>query len=216
MLNAVITWSLRNRLVVSLAWLGVVIAGLLAFRRLPIDAFPDTTPVMVQVNTVASSLSPLETERQITTRVEQAISGLPGLEEVRSISKFGLSQVTVTFENGTDIYLARQVVKERIDSVALPRGVERPKLGPVATGLGEVFHYLVVGEGKSAAELRTVQDWIIRPQLSSVRGVAEVNSWGGDELQYQVVIDPATLQARGLALANIVDALERNNANDGG
>lgn len=216
MLNAVITWSLKHRLVVILGWLGVVVAGVLAFRRLPIDAFPDTTPVMVQVNTVAPSLSPLETERQITTRVEQAISGLPGLEEVRSISKFGLSQVTVTFEDGTDIYLARQVVKERIDAVELPRGVERPKLGPVATGLGEVFHYVVTGEGKSAAELRTVQDWIIRPQLASVRGVAEVNSWGGDELQYQVVVDPATLQTRGLSLSSIVDALERNNQNVGG
>jgi heavy metal efflux system protein len=216
MLSWLITWSLRHRLVVGLGWLGVVVAGALAFRRLPIDAFPDTTPVMVQVNTVAPSLSPLEAERQITARVEQAISGLPGLEEVRSISKFGLSQVTVRFADGTDIYLARQVVKERIDAVALPRGVERPALGPVATGLGEVFHYVVRGEGVSAAELRTVQDWVIRPQLASVAGVAEVNSWGGDELQLQVVIDPATLQARGLSLANIVEALERNNGNAGG
>ncbi len=216
MLNAIITWSLRHRLVVVLGWLAIIVAGLLAFRRLPIDAFPDTTPVIVQVNTGAPSLSPLEVERQITTRVEQAISGLRGLEEVRSISKFGLSQVTVTFEDGTDIYLARQVVKERIDSVRLPTGVDRPVLGPVATGLGEVFHYVVTGDGKSAAELRTIQDWIIRPQLVSVPGVAEVNSWGGDELQYQVVIDPATLQSRGLALSDVVSALERNNANVGG
>lgn len=216
MLNAVITWSLRHRLIVGLGWLAIIIAGGFAFRRLPIDAFPDTTPVMVQVNTVAPSLSPLEAERQITARVEQAISGLPGLEEVRSISKFGLSQVTVRFADGIDIYLARQVVKERIDAVTLPRGVERPTLGPVATGLGEIFHYVVSGKGKSAAELRTVQDWIIRPQLASVPGVAEVNSWGGDELQFQVVIDPATLQARGLALADIVRALERNNGNVGG
>lgn len=216
MLNAIITWSLRHRLVVVLAWLAIIGAGVLAFRRLPIDAFPDTTPVLVQVNTVAPSLSPLEIERQITTRVEQAISGLPRLEEVRSISKFGLSQVTVAFEDGMDIYLARQVVKERVDSVALPRGVEHPKLGPVATGLGEVFHYLVTGAGKSAAELRTVQDWIIRPQLVSVPGVAEVNSWGGDEREFQVTIDPVTLQSRGLALADIVRALERNNANVGG
>jgi heavy metal efflux system protein len=216
MLGAVITWALRHRLVVILAWLGVIIAGLFAFQRLPIDAFPDTTPVMVQVNTVAPALAPLEIERQLTARVEQAISGLPGLEEVRSLSKFGLSQVTVTFEDGTDIYLARQVVKERLDEVTLPAGVERPKLGPVATGLGEVFHYLVTGEGKSAAELRTVQDWMIRPQLAAVRGVAEVNSWGGDELQYQVVIDPAKLQSRDLALADIVEALEQNNQNAGG
>jgi heavy metal efflux system protein len=216
MLNAVITWSLRHRLVVVLAWLGIIGAGVLAFRRLPIDAFPDTTPVLVQVNTSAPSLSPLEIERQITTRLEQAISGLPGLEEVRSISKFGLSQVTVTFEDGIDIYLARQVVKERVDSVELPRGVAPSKLGPVATGLGEVFHYVVTGDGKSAAELRTVQDWIIRPQLVSVAGVAEVNSWGGDERQFQVTVDPVTLQSRGLALSDIVRALERNNANVGG
>jgi len=216
MLNTVITWSLRHRLVVLLGWLGIMLAGVLAFRRLPIDAFPDTTPVMVQINTVVPSLSPLETERQITARVEQAISGLPGLEEVRSISKFGLSQVTVIFADGTDLYLARQVVKERLDGVALPRGVEAPRLGPVATGLGEVFHYLVTGEGTSITDLRTVQDWIIRPQLASVPGVAEINSWGGDELQFQVTIDPATLQARGLSLSDIVAALGRNNANAGG
>ncbi len=216
MLARVIELSLRHRLIVVLLWLGVALAGVIAFHRLPIDAFPDTTPVQVQINTVAPSLSPLEIERQITAPVEQAISGLPRLTEVRSLTRFGLSQVTVIFEDGADIYLARQVVSERIQGIALPSGIERPRLGPVATGLGEVFHYVVTGEGKSLAELRTVHDWIIRPQLRSVAGVAEINAWGGDERQIQVVVDPTQLGARGLSLAELAEALERNNGNAGG
>ena len=146
---------------------------------------------MRAINTTAPALSPLEIERQITAPVERAISGLPGLTEVRSLSRFGLSQVVVIFDDGTDIYLARQVVSERLDRAKLPAGVDRPQLGPVATGLGEVFHYLVTSDTKSTAELRTVQDWIIEPQLASVPGVAEVNSWGGDERQIQVVVENA-------------------------
>src|SRR5512134_2812869 len=216
MLDRVIHWSVRHRLAVLIG--GVVLAaiGAFAFLQLPIDAFPDTTPVQVQVNTVAPSLSPLEIERQITAPLEQAISGLPGLREVRSISKFGLSQVTVIFEEGADIYLGRQVVMERLASVQLPPGIERPQLGPVATGLGEVFHYLVTGTGKSLAELRTVQDWVIKPQMRSVPGVAEVNTWGGDERQIQVVVDPVALEKRGLTLGRLIEALEANNANAGG
>lgn len=216
MLNAVISWSLRHRIAVILIWLGVGALGVMAFRRLPIDAFPDTTPVQVQVNTVAPALAPLEIERQITAAVEQVISGLPGLAEVRSLSRFGLSQVTVTFEDGTDIYLARQVVSERLGSVDLPAGVERPQLGPVATGLGEVFHYLVTGEGHTLAQLRTVQDWIIKPQLRSVPGVAEVNGWGGDERQIHLVLDPLELRKHDLTLAQLVEAIEENNLNVGG
>ncbi len=216
MLNPIIDWSLRNRLLVMIATTAVIVAGVVAFRRLPIDAFPDTTPVQVQINTVAPALSPLEIERQATAPVEQAISGLPKLAEVRSISRFGLSQVTVVFEEGTDIYLARQVVSERLQAVELPPGIERPTLGPVATGLGEVFHYVVTGEGKSLAELRTIHDWVIKPQLRSVQGVAEVNAWGGDERQIQTLIDPLKLQKYELSLGDIVEALERNNENVGG
>ena len=217
MLDTVITWSLRHRLVVVAAWLAVAVAGVIAYARLPIDAFPDTTPVQVQVNAVAPALSPLEIERQITARVEQGISGLPGLVEVRSLSRFGLSQVTVVFADGVDVYRARQVVSERIRTVALPAGVAPPTLGPVATGLGEVFHYLVTGQdGVSAADLRAAQDWVIKPQLASVSGVAEVNSWGGEERQLQVVVDPIELQARGLILADLADALGSNNLNVGG
>ena len=216
MLNAVITWSIRYRSAVLLGGLVLALAGALAFTRLPIDAFPDTTPVQVQINTNAPALSPLEVERQITFPVEQAISGLPGLHEVRSISKFGLSQVTVIFDDRTDIYLGRQTVTERLQTVELPPGIDRPQLGPVATGLGEVFHYLVTGAGHSLSDLRTVQDWIIKPQLRSVPGVAEVNSWGGDERQIQVVVDPSRLAQYDLTLRELAEALERNNANVGG
>jgi len=216
LLSRIIELSLRHRLVVVLGWAAIAVAGVVAFRRLPIDAFPDTTPVQVQVNTVAPALSPLEIERQATALVEQAIGGLPGLEEVRSLSRFGLSQVTVTFEDGTDIWLARQVVAERLGSIELPKGIERPSMGPVATGLGEVFHYLVSSEEASLAELRTAHDWIVRPQLRSVPGVAEVNAWGGEERQLQVVVDLNELYKRGTSLAELVEAIERNNSNVGG
>ncbi|MGE0548823.1 MAG: efflux RND transporter permease subunit [Kofleriaceae bacterium] len=216
MLNWIIDWSLRNRLLVLLGSGFIVVAGVLAFQRLPIDAFPDTTPVQVQVNTVAPALSPLEIERQATAPIEQAISGLPHLEEVRSLSRFGLSQVTVVFEDGTDIYLARQVVAERIASVTLPPGIERPQLGPVATGLGEVFHYIVTSDKRSLSELRTMHDWTIKPQLRSLGGVAEVNAWGGDERQIQIAIDPRKLQKYGLTLQQVAEAIEANNANVGG
>ncbi|MCC7542717.1 MAG: efflux RND transporter permease subunit [Deltaproteobacteria bacterium] len=216
MLAAILDWSLRHRAIVVLAWLGIAALGVVSALRLPLDAFPDTTPVQVQVNTAAPALSPLEIERQITAPVEWAISGLPRLEEVRSVSKFGFSQVTVTFEDGTDVLVARQLVTERVQSVELPPAIERPALGPVATGLGEVFHYLVLGRGHSAAELRTLQQWSIAPQLRSVRGVAEVNSWGGDERQVQVVVDPVRLQRFDLTLEELAEALEGGNANVGG
>lgn len=216
MLAHLLAWSLRNRLVVVLAWAAIAVAGVLSALRLPLDAFPDTTPVQVQVNATAPSLSPLEIERQLTRPIEWAIGGLPALEEVRSVSRFGFSQVTVTFEDGTDVYLARQVVMERLQSVELPPGIDRPALGPVATGLGEVFHYLVTSPQASLAELRTVQDWLIEPQLRSVPGVAEINSWGGDERQIQVVVDPVRLQRYGLSLDELGRALEENNNNVGG
>ncbi len=216
MLSKIITLALQHRLVVILAWTGIALAGVIAFRHLPIDAFPDTTPVQVQINTVAPALSPLEIERQATALVEQAIGGLPGLAEVRSLSRFGLSQVTVTFEDGTDIWLARQVVAERLGTVELRAGIARPQMGPVATGLGEVFHYLVTSETATLSEVRTAHDWIVRPQLRSVPGVAEVNAWGGDERQFQVVVDPVELAKRGLSLAELVQAIEANNQNVGG
>ena len=176
MLTWIIDWSLRNRWLVITGTLGMVVAGLLSFRALPIDAFPDTTPAQVQINAVAPALGPLEIERQLTMPIEWAVAGLPHLEEMRSISKFGLSQVTLRFSDGTNLWFARQVTAERLQAVALPAGAERPSLGPVATGLGEVFHYVVSGRGKTLEELRTAHDWIIAPQLRSVPGVAEINA----------------------------------------
>lgn len=190
--------------------------GVLAFLRLPLDAFPDTTPVQVQVNTVAPALSPLEIERQISAPLEQAISGLPKLQEVRSASRFGMSQVTVIFEDGTDIYLSRQVVMERVQGVQLPEGIAKPELGPVATGLGEVLHYLVTAKDKSLAELRSLHDWVVKPQMRSVPGVAEVNTWGGDERRIEILVDPEELGKRGLTLDQLIEAVEANNANVGG
>lgn len=216
MLTRILEWSLHHRLTVIVGWLAIAAAGLLSALRLPLDAFPDTTPVQVQINTVAPALGPLEIERQITTPIEWSISGLPALDGVRSVSRFGFSQVTVTFADDTDIYLARQVVTERLNTVELPAGIEKPRLGPVATGLGEVFHYLVTGGGASLASIRTAQDWIIKPQLRSVSGVAEVNAWGGDERQLHVVIDPLQLRRFDLSLGELAEAIEANNANVGG
>ena len=214
--DAVIRWSLRHRGVVLAGWFLVAVAGVLAFLRLPLDAFPDTTPVQVQVNTTAPALSPEEVERQITWPVEQVLSGLPQLAEVRSLSRFGLSQVTLVFDEDADIWRSRQVVAERLGTVSLPEGVSRPSLGPVATGLGEVFHYVLRGEGRSLAELRSAQDWVLAPQLRAVPGVAEVNAWGGDERRVEVLVQPERLAALGLTLDDLVGALAGDNRNVGG
>ncbi len=219
MLNEVINWSLRNRFVVLLAALGLVVGGLYSLGRLPLDAFPDTTPVQVQINTVAPTLGAVELEQQVTLPVEWAIAGLPGLTDVRSLSRFGLSQVTATFEDHTGIYLARQLLSERLTAVELPPGIARPELGPVATGLGEVFHYLVRGTGENPPdlmELTTIHDWVIRPQLLSVPGVAEVNTWGGQRKQYQVLVEPSRLVKFDLTLDEVLDALRQNNITAGG
>ncbi len=216
MLNRIICWSLSHRLAVMIAWTGLACLGGLAFLRLPMDAFPDTTPIQVQVNTVAPALSPLEIERQVTAPLEQAISGLPKLKEVRSTSRFGMSQVTVIFEDSTDIYLSRQVVSERIQGVQLPPSIQKPQLGPVATGLGEIFHYLVTAREKTLAELRTLHDWIVKPQMRSVAGVAEINTWGGDQRRIEIRVDPEELSKRGLTLHQLTEAVETNNTNAGG
>ncbi|HID24715.1 MAG TPA: efflux RND transporter permease subunit, partial [Planctomycetaceae bacterium] len=218
MINRLITFSLENRFLVLLLTGLLVVAGVASLRHLPIDAFPDTTPVMVQINTVAPALSPEEVEAQITFPIEQAIGGLPGLKQVRSISKFGLSQVTVLFDDRMDILRARQLVSERLGTVELPEmaGVGRPELGPIATGLGEVYHYILTSDRHSLTELRTFHDWIVKVQLRTVPGVAEVNSWGGFEKQYHVLVDPALLVKYDLTLGDVIRALRANNANVGG
>lgn len=216
MLNALIEWSLKYRWLVIIGAVALAVAGVVSMRHLDIDAFPDTTPVQVQINTIAPSLGPAEVEQQITYPVEQALSGLPKVVTLRSISKFGLSQVVIIFEDGTDIYFARQLVTERLSNVQLPQGLDRPKMGPVSTGLGEVFHYVVTGKGDDVTQLRTVHDWIVRPQMRTVKGVAEVNSWGGFERQYQVRIDPAKVAKYGLTFERVTAAIRENNQNVGG
>ncbi len=216
MIERILRWSLDNRLLVLLLSVALVGTGVHSMLKLPIDAFPDTTPVQVQINTVAPALSPIEIEQQITFPIEQAIGGLPGLHEVRSISKFGLSQVTAIFDDAVDVYFARQVVGERLLAAQLGEGLPRPELGPVATGLGEVFHYIVRGEGVSLEELTTLHDWVIKPRLQSVPGVAEVNTWGGEKKQYHVLADPMRLIQYDLTLDDLVDALRHNNLNVGG
>jgi len=216
MLTKLIDLCLRYRPIVLLTTAILVVFGAASVLRLPFDAFPDTTPVQVQVNTTAPALSPLEVERQITFPVEQAISGLPGLTEVRSVSKFGFSQVTAIFDDETDIYLGRQVVSERLAAVELPEGVNRPALGPVATGLGEVFQYLVRSDSLSAQELRTLHHWVIRPQMVQVPGIAKINTWGGYEKQYHVVVDPQRLVKHDLTLDDVARVLSHGNRNAGG
>jgi heavy metal efflux system protein len=215
-LTRIIDLSLRHRAVVLALAAVLSVAGVFAFRALDVDAFPDTTPVQVQVNVVAETLGPVEVERRLTVPLEQALAGLPRLAELRSLSKFGFAQIVLQFEDGTDLWFARQQVAERIARVHLPAGVDPPTLGPVATGLGEVFHYLVRRTKHSLEEVRTIHDTVIAPQLRAVPGVAEVNAWGGAEKQWHVVVDPRRLQGFDLSLADVYVALERNGANAGG
>ena len=218
MLERLVAFSLQNRALVLLLGAILIGAGSYTLVRTPVDAFPDTTPVQVQINTVDPALNPEEIEQQITLPVELAIGGLPGLANVRSVSKFGLSQVVATFDDTTDITDARQYVAERLSTVELPEGIERPQLGPIATGLGEIFHYVLRSENpdRGLVELRTLHDWVVKPELRKVAGVAEVNSWGGYEKQYHVVISPEALLKYRLTLADVFEALERNNQNVGG
>ncbi len=219
MLTRIISLSLTYRWVVVLGVGGLMAAGISALRQLNIDAFPDTTPIQVQINTVASSLVPEEVERLVTFPCELSLGGLPRLEQIRSISQFGLSQIVVTFRDGTDIYLARQLINERLQSVELPPGIARPEMGPVSTGLGEVFHYTLRSTDPARSdltELRTLQDWQVRPELRTVAGTAEINSWGGLKKQYQVLLQPDKLMKYDLNFQQITDALRTNNLNVGG
>jgi cobalt-zinc-cadmium resistance protein CzcA len=225
MIDAVLAFSIRQRWLVILFALGIAVLGGWNFTRLPIDAVPDITNVQVQINTRAPGYSPLETEQRITFPVETAMAGLPRLEYTRSSSRYGLSQVTVVFLDGTDIYFARQLVNERIQQVRdqLPPGVE-VAMGPVSTGLGEIFMYTVEaeqgartpgGDEFTASDLRTIQDWIIKPQLRTVPGVIEINTIGGYERQFHVLPDPGRLMAYSLGLRDVMTALAANNANVG-
>ncbi len=225
MIDRIISFSIHNRWLVIITAIAVGALGAWNFTRLPIDAVPDITNVQVQINTVASGFSPLEVEQRITFPLETAMGGLPRLDYTRSLSRYGLSQVTVVFKDGTDIYFARQLVNERIQQARdqLPPGTEI-SMGPVSTGLGEIYMYAVEakpgtarpdGEPYSATDLRTIQDWIIKPQLRNVPGIVEVNAIGGYEKQFHVLPDPAKLVAHKLTFRSVLAALAANNANVG-
>lgn len=218
-MERLISWSLANRpLVLFLAVLWLVV-GLRSLSDLPIDAVPDVTNIQVVVNTEAIGLSPPEVESLITIPVETALLGLPRVEEVRSLSKYGLSQVTVVFEEGTDLYFARQLVGERLSGVGedFPESAGRPSMGPIATGLSEIYQYELLGDERwSLMELRTLQDWFVKRRLLGVPGVTEVNSFGGLEKQYEVVLDPDRLRSYGIDFHKVFSVLEGDNRNVGG
>ncbi|WIO75415.1 CusA/CzcA family heavy metal efflux RND transporter [Porticoccaceae bacterium LTM1] len=218
MINGIVRFSLNNRLLVILLFLVAVGTGVVSLLNISIDAFPDTTPVQVQINTTAPALNSEEIEQQITLPVELSIGGLPGLVDVRSVSKFGLSQVVATFDDSISVVDARQYISERLRTVELPQGIKSPELGPISTGLGEVFHYTVSSENpeRTLEQLRTLHDWIIKPELRKVPGVAEVNSWGGYERQYHVIVSPTALVKYHLTLDDLFTALRKNNQNVGG
>lgn len=225
MIDAFVGLVVRRRWLVMALTALLVLVGIRSAVQLPIDAVPDITNVQVQINTSAPGYSPLESEQRITYPVETAMAGLPNLDYTRSVSRYGLSQVTVVFEEGTDLYFARQRVAEKLQSVRgqLPEGME-PELGPIATGLGEIFMYTVEadpgarneeGEPYDAEDLRTLQDWVVRPQLMLVDGVTEVNTIGGFQRQYEVAPDPSRLIAHELSLRDLSAALRDNNLNLG-
>jgi cobalt-zinc-cadmium resistance protein CzcA len=224
-LERIIALSIRFRWAVLAVVLATAAIGVWSFQRLAIDATPDITNVQVQINTEAAGFSPLEAEQRVTFPVETAIAGVPGLQYTRSVSRYGLSQVTAVFADGTDIYFARQLVNERLQAARaqLPEGLT-PEMGPIATGLGEIFMYTLEakpgarkpdGTAYTPEDLRTLQDWVIRPQLRNTPGVTEVNTIGGFERQYHVTPLPERLSAYGLTMADVTQALARNNANVG-
>ncbi|WP_109699450.1 CusA/CzcA family heavy metal efflux RND transporter [Chitinophaga deserti] len=223
MLNRIIGFSVRNKLVVALFTIALIIYGIFELFKLPIDAVPDITNNQVQIITIAPSYGATDIERLVTFPVEQASSNIAGISEIRSYSRFGLSLVTLVFDDGVDIYWARQQVSERLAVIqeTIPDGIGKPEMGPISTGLGEIYQYVVKPrkgyEGKyDITELRTIQDWIVRRQLLGVKGVAEVSSFGGKLKQYHVAVNPGKLQAHGITITDVFRALETNNENTGG
>jgi cobalt-zinc-cadmium resistance protein CzcA len=217
MLNNLIKFILSQRLMVIMAATAISVAGVIAWRVLPIDAFPDVTNVQVMVLADAPGLASIDVEQRVTFPMERALQGLPNVRQIRSMSKAGFSQVIIVFEDDVDTYFARQLVFERLQSAKeqLPAGVE-PEMGPISTGLGEIYQYTLESSTRTPMELRTLQDWLVSPQLRSISGVNEVNSFGGFVKQYQVVVEPARLLKYKLSLNNVLEGLERSNANSGG
>jgi cobalt-zinc-cadmium resistance protein CzcA len=223
MLNKIIQFSIQNRLIVLLGLFALLVGGVYSISKLPIDAVPDITNNQVMIITSAPSAGAPDIERLITVPIEQATRNIPGIIEQRSFSRFGLSLVTIVFEDKIDIYWARNQVSERLISVKsqIPEAMGVPELGPLTTGLGEIFQYVVRAkkgyESKyTLTELRTIQDWIVRRQLIGTPGVAEVSSFGGKLKQYEIAIDPNKLQSYNISLQDVFTALEKNNQNTGG
>lgn len=216
-MDALNRFVLSQRMLVLVGAAALLIGGVLAWRSMPIDAFPDVTNVQVMVLTEAPGRAPVDVEQQVTFPLELALQGLPDVQQVRSLSKSGLSQVIIVFDDGTDIYFARQVVFERLQMAkdSLPEGVA-PELGPISTGLGEIYQYTLESQTASPTELRTLQDWVVAPQLRALRGVNEVNSFGGFVKQYHVLVKPERLLKYGITLREVLEAVEDNNANAGG
>lgn len=223
MLDAIIRYSIKHKVLIGILTLLLVVWGGWSVAHLPIDAVPDITNNQVQIITTSPSLATQEVEQLVTAPLERTMANLPDLVEMRSISRFGLSVVTLVFEEDTDIYFARQLIGERLPEASkqIPQGMGEPELAPVSTGLGEIYQYILrpkpYAEGKySLQELRTMQDWIVARQLNGLRGVAEVNSFGGEVKQYEVSVDPNRLRALGIGMSDIFDALEQGNQNTGG
>lgn len=217
-LQRVIDFSLRQKYV-ALALVALMgFGGFQALQQIPINSLPDVTPVQVLVITKAGRYSPFDVEKLVSYPIETAMNGLPDVKEVRSISQFGLSAVTVEFQEDTDIYFARQMISQRLQSIVdeLPAGVSAPQLGPISTALGEIYQYAVHGDGHTLTELRTIQDWLIAPQLKTVKGVTEINSFGGFVKQYDVIVMPGKLRTYGISLKEVMDAIADNNSVSGG
>jgi multidrug efflux pump subunit AcrB len=217
-MHRLIDLSLRNKFLVLILTAVFIAVGVYSMERLPVDAVPDVTPNQLLVLTQAPGHGPVEVERFITFPVETAMSGLPGITDIRSVSRFGLSSVYIYFEEGMDIYFARRLVMERLPEAreAIPEGFGTPSMGPISTGLGEIYQFEVKGDGKSLMELRSILEWDIAFRLRSVPGVVEVNSYGGELKTYEVQLDPDKLVAYNVTLDQVFEALERNNANAGG
>ena len=223
MLNKIIEYSVKNKLIIGLFVVALIIVGGYQTTKLPIDAIPDITDNQVQILTVASDYGATDIERLVTFPIEQATSNIPGMKSMRSFSRFGLSLITIVFNEDVDVYWARQQVTERLQLVKndIPEGIGQPELGPVSTGLGEIYQYIVRPEEGyedqfDLTELRSIQDWVIRRQLITVKGVAEISSFGGKLKQYEIAVNPAQLDANGITINEVFDALHNNNENTGG
>jgi cobalt-zinc-cadmium resistance protein CzcA len=225
MLERIVALTLRQKGFVLLCVAALVLAGLFAYMKLPIDALPDVTNVQVEIVSSAPGLSPLEIERFVTYPIEMAMRGLPDVVQLRSVTKFGLSVVTIVFQDNVDTYFARQLVFERLEDAKgrVPTGV-KVEMGPIATALGEIYQYTIEGEMPAdsleqvrfLSDARTLQDWVIAPMLKSVPGVNDINSFGGYFKQYQVVVSPNRLLQYDIPLESVFEALEKNNQNVGG